>query len=161
MDSLYGRYKLYKSGTEKVIRWLVEASASLQAHPNTTQTGTKKSENRVHTKTTPPIRIHFKELVLHAKSIASADPPRGIPFSIIDVIKEVITGRKICAEWYASESSKDGSDLAKENDFHTHFIQVLKKVRNILTAAISGWAKSTTKLKAATSRLTQATGSMG
>ena len=73
-----------------------------------------------------------QELVDLAKAIGKADPPVGIPASILEVIKDVITGRTVCAEWYDSQPHRD--DLARQNEGHVYFISILKHVQDLLTS---------------------------
>lgn len=54
----------------------------------------------------------------------------------MQVVEEVIRGRQVCAEWYASQTVKEDSDLRRQNDAHNHFIGVLKEVHHILAAAV-------------------------
>ena len=89
-------------------------------------------------KTEAPIKLRTHELVALAKGIVSAERSPEIPAHIIEVVEEVIVGRRTCARWYAAAKSES----TKENATHAYFIQVLERVRDILVFSKQQRAKS-------------------
>ncbi|KAK4544053.1 hypothetical protein LTR36_004551 [Oleoguttula mirabilis] len=95
---IIGRYKLYKAGTTKVVQWLAKTAGaccdigSIISSLKTKSTKKKKKPSR------EPVQISTRDLVALAEAIASTDPSVDIPVDILQIIKEVIAGRQVCAE---------------------------------------------------------------
>jgi len=70
----------------------------------------------------------------------------------------VIAGRQFCADWYASQSIHQDSDLAKQNAAHTHFIEILQKIWNLLNSTVK---PSSTKRAQDNAKITSDVESMG
>jgi len=120
---LAGRYALYKEGTAKLVRWLkTNASLSSAAYAN------------AYLK----VIVSTGDLLPFAGAIAGVGASVRIPGSLLDLILDVITGRQVCADWYASPASEPAVDTAAEetsNRAHRHFITVLQEIYDTLSAA--------------------------
>ncbi|KAK5691304.1 hypothetical protein LTR17_025690 [Elasticomyces elasticus] len=116
------RYKRYKAGTKKLTRWLyVKGSCD--------STAAKSTETK---------NLSTQDLVRLADGIVSTTPHVDIPLEIIVVTEDVISGRQVCADWYASTSSDPSSVTEKRNKGHLNFIAVLKNILSILQRAYEG-----------------------
>lgn len=162
-NTLHGRYKLYKRGTEKVVDWLVKTANNccditliIKSLQHKHKDGTKETKEKCTS--TPKAHIKGRELALLAEAIASAEPPIDIPSTILDVVNEVIAGRKSCAGWYAAQSATEGDEMARENAGHAHFIRILEKVQDTLTSTKKAQAKSNSTTTSAKSAGTTSTG---
>lgn len=105
-------YARYKRGTKKIVTWLVEST-------------TKSTKTKVGKKSATPavvVRIPVDRLVDLAKQIVSAtDPQIEIPLEILDITKDVLNGRRLCADWYAARSARDSTQdtaVARSNETH-------------------------------------------
>ncbi|KAK5127815.1 hypothetical protein LTR85_004931 [Meristemomyces frigidus] len=109
--SIAGRYALYKEGTSRILRWL-SRTANLAPTADVTTHG----------------------LIDLATAIATAQPPSDIPAAMLELIADVINGRRVCADWYTAQPS--ATTLAPDsNKSHRHFISVLQDLYDVLKAA--------------------------
>ena len=103
-----GRYELYKAGTATVDRWLIKNS---------------------------PIKITLKktsDLIQFARNIAAAKPPVEVSNATLELLANVIVGRRACAAFYIAQV---GAERDKSNKTHRHFIVILENVYGVLLAA--------------------------
>ena len=127
ISDLYQRYKL---GTKRVVSWLAE-TASTRKKQSSEAALTERYARRNHAATNgSTVAISTKDLLDLAQHIVStaADqpPPRDID-SIIIVLKDVISGRKEYAVWYAQKNTKNGSEHLSQDRSHRHFVEVLQE----------------------------------
>lgn len=128
-ESLIGRYKLYKAGTRKLVDWLTTAAGkccdlrsvirSLRA-----EASVKRSTKKPNRASPPASQLCTSELLKLAGAIVNAQPPVEVPAAILEILRDVIAGRRECAGWYASQSLESGGDVEKENLSHQYFILV-------------------------------------
>jgi len=149
---LLGRYRLYKSGTKRLIDWLTNSAShccdlksiikSLDTNFKTKISKTKGAET--------PLEIRTQELLKLAEAIAKSQPLVDIPDTITQIAKDVIAGREECAEWYSAQAL--GGDVERENESHRYFIMVLQKILKLLSEARATRPKSETEPKARKSK---------
>lgn len=135
---LFGRYKLYKAGTNKLIQWLASSASrccELKSIVKSLGSSLKAKTTKKNKEPTSPVEIRTQEILKLAEAIAAADPPIDIPETIIEIAKDVIAGREECAGWYAAQALQGGSELEQENESHRYFILVLQRVLNLLIDA--------------------------
>lgn len=106
------RYALYKTGTATLIDWLLSISASC---------GYGDPQNP------PKNPVPVSRLLRCAKTISAKRPAVHIPGNIIELAVDVIQGRELYEELYASVREDDQS--------HRHFINVLRDVAAVLRDA--------------------------
>lgn len=141
-----GRYVLYKEGTARVVRWLTtNASSCSIACANATCQAV----------------ISTRDLLRFARAIANAQSPVDIPTAILELLADVITGRQICANWYAGQVpgvSTEDATIDSSNKSHTHFVGVLQDIYDMLKSARKSQKaeKASIKPKAAASKETEA-----
>lgn len=115
--SVLWRYNLYKTGTDKLVSWLLETAASVGY-------GDPKNLPK------PPVPV--KKLLKCADAIVSRMP--HIPGSMVDITDDVIRGRQVYADLFSSsrvEGQKpDASDIS-----HQHFIDALHTIHKQLKEA--------------------------
>ncbi|KAK4629901.1 hypothetical protein CLAFUW4_08605 [Fulvia fulva] len=90
--NLVDRYALYKEGTNRVTRWLVGTATACR------RSATAKNKSGI---------ISTRELLQYANLIAGWKPPIEIPGNIVELIKDVVVGRKACAEFYDAQNAAD------------------------------------------------------
>ncbi|EMC93298.1 hypothetical protein BAUCODRAFT_235264 [Baudoinia panamericana UAMH 10762] len=117
-----GRYALYKEGTARIAEWIKATSRSCGAL----------------TRSSSPQKLTTGDLTRYANAIACTLPAVNIPGSIIEDLREVISSRQVCAEWYTAQQTtqtKDRDvDIASHRS-HRHFIDVLQGVLDVLQEA--------------------------
>ncbi|KAK4892659.1 hypothetical protein LTR27_008935 [Elasticomyces elasticus] len=131
------RYHRYKRGTDKLLDWLLESGKSIAKRTNANFSFSSKAV------------LQTQDLVTIADQIAHAKPPYPVPGDILLVASDVIDGRIVCAEWYASLEGDDElkqAGIGKSNRSHRHFIDILKHVHRLLVLAAPAKA-STAKAK--------------
>ncbi|KAK5767295.1 hypothetical protein LTS12_002448 [Elasticomyces elasticus] len=131
------RYHRYKRGTDKLLDWLLESGKSIAKRTNANFSFSSKTV------------LQTQDLVTIADQIAHAKPPYPVPGDILLVASDVIDGRTVCAEWYASLEGDDElkqAGIGKSNRSHRHFIDILKHVHRLLVLAAPAKA-STPKAK--------------
>lgn len=106
------RYALYKAGTATLLDWLLSTSASC---------GYGDPKNP------PKSPVPVSRLLRCAQTISQKTPAVHIPGNITELIGDVIKGRELYAELYAS--------TGEEDDSHKHFIEVLWEVSRLLRDA--------------------------
>ncbi|KAK4548346.1 hypothetical protein LTR36_010216 [Oleoguttula mirabilis] len=114
------RYTLYKTGTTSIVSWLTKSASRCSiACANATCKAV----------------ISTSDLLRFANAIANAKSPIEIPPSMLEIIADVIAGRKYCADWYtaqsAQEPARDGTTKSA-SESHRHFISVLQDIYGIL-----------------------------
>ena len=123
---LLGRYKLYKTGTNKLVQWLAHSASrccDLTTIIKSTGSGGKSKPSQANADSSA-VRLRTQELIKLAQAIADSDPPVEISQTILDITKDVIAGREECAGWYASQTVQVGDKIEKENETHRYFIMV-------------------------------------
>lgn len=122
-DPVADTYRRYKSGTAKLIRYLVD-TAKLSDKVVAASIAQRYSESKHKTgsaATDIEIKFSTSDLLRFAKSIrASPDVALGVPPTIIGITQEVIALRKECAQWYSADEG------------HEYFIGVLKEILGLL-----------------------------
>ncbi|KAF7185866.1 hypothetical protein HII31_12739 [Pseudocercospora fuligena] len=111
---LASTYKRYKAGTSKLISWL-------------------SRNGRLGTSTSK--RLTSGDLITCAERIVnSRDPIIEITLDILDITKDVITGRTAAARFYAdlAIASNGCTALEEANASHAHFLNVLQRVFDVL-----------------------------
>ncbi|KAK4628922.1 hypothetical protein CLAFUR4_08606 [Fulvia fulva] len=122
-----GRYRMYKEGGDRITRWLVSTASSCRRSWTVASTARGK--------------VSTGELLKYAQLISSWKPPIEIPGNITELLQDVVIGREVCAEFYASQ------DMACKG--HQHMIEVLQKVLAVLLEARRKRKKEKTKGKQA------------
>ncbi|KAK5700696.1 hypothetical protein LTR97_005213 [Elasticomyces elasticus] len=117
------RYHRYKRGTDKLLDWLLESGKSIAKRTNANFSFSSKAV------------LQTRDLVTIADQIAHAKPPYPVPGDILLVASNVIDGRTVCAEWYASLEGDDELTNKLSNRSHRHFIDILKHVHRLLVLA--------------------------
>ncbi|KAK4499198.1 hypothetical protein PRZ48_009711 [Zasmidium cellare] len=115
---VWDRYTLYKTGTKKIVSWLLETAA-------------KVGFGDPHYKPTGPIAV--KKMVKCADAIAKTQQSEHIPGSMIDLIDEVIRGRQAYSDLFSQRTTTqkpDPSDIS-----HQHFIDALQGIHQTLKDA--------------------------
>lgn len=126
-DPLVGTYKRYKTGTEKLVKWLTESARLCQ--PIEVKTGVGPPTSKSSKKAT------CANLLAYAQRITtSTEPLIDIPIDIINVAKDAISGRKHCADWYAALATglAATSVRAQSNARHRKFLCVLESIFDAL-----------------------------
>ncbi|KAK5170244.1 uncharacterized protein LTR77_004830 [Saxophila tyrrhenica] len=135
--SMLGRYKTYKSGTKKLVDYLVSTGSKctdLKAIIKSLNCGLPaKSSKSKSSGSQADRKLKTQDLLKLAQAIADADPPLDVPDTVIGVLEDVIAGHEQCANWYAA--LEDGGKLQKQNESHRFFIEVLKRILKLLTSA--------------------------
>ncbi|KAK3618958.1 hypothetical protein LTR56_024325 [Elasticomyces elasticus] len=168
--SIVGRYKLYKVGTIKLVQWLASIASrcgAIDAILDTTKPKQKRdNRDQKDAKSKGPqnaakaIKISTRQLVALAAAIATATPPVGVPPRLVELAKEVIRGRKHCAEWYSTQPMEEDSELSVQNDGHAHFIQVLEEVLQLLQSCVPVLISEPAARKTSTSQEDSGTGNL-
>ncbi|KAK4959975.1 hypothetical protein LTR10_002864 [Elasticomyces elasticus] len=127
---IVGRYKLYKAGTQKLAQWLGRTADGICDVRSIT--GNKKKSSKSFGGTT--VKIRTRHFVVLAGAIAGASSPVAVPAYVLKLTEDVIEGRRYCANWYAAQPSKEGSDVNEQNNRHAHFITVLEEVLSLLSS---------------------------
>lgn len=133
---LLGRYRLYKTGTKRLIDWLANSAShccDIKTIIKSLADGqdpraAKKAGKQVDLK----LEIRTQELLRLAQAIVASQTPVDVPRDIIEIAEDVIAGREECAEWYAAQALEGGGDLEQENASHQYFITVLQRVLKLL-----------------------------
>ncbi|KAK4548195.1 hypothetical protein LTR36_010064 [Oleoguttula mirabilis] len=138
-NPVVGRYRLYKEGTAKLVRWLAQTASrccdiSAIIKSSTPAPAPRKAGSSARGENTA-IPIRPRELIRLAEAIASASPSVEIPSDILHVARDVIAGRQVCAEWYSGQAMQESSKLGEQDLAHRHFVTVLQDVLVILTDA--------------------------
>ncbi|KAK5127814.1 hypothetical protein LTR85_004930 [Meristemomyces frigidus] len=69
---------------------------------------------------------------------AIANATIEIPAAVLELLADVISGRKVCADWYTAQvisSNGDASTTEESNKGHAHFLEVLQETYDVLKAA--------------------------
>ncbi|KAK4501974.1 hypothetical protein PRZ48_007784 [Zasmidium cellare] len=142
-ESYLTTYKSYKTGTSKIVTWLVEnarrCGADLSFLPATAG-ASKGNEPKKGVPSKYPVPI--REFTSLANTIVSTTSPRiRIPKHITTLIKGVIGLRKYAAKLFAqfSKNKTDPAILA-DRAGHAHFVTVLEDVLEILQPTTSNTA---------------------
>ncbi|KAK5687993.1 hypothetical protein LTR17_026582, partial [Elasticomyces elasticus] len=110
------RYRRYKAGTTKITDWLKKAAkgcVGVEKSPDLTTQGLIKLANAIASSTQPEVEI---------------------PLEILVVIEDVIGGRQASAEWYAGAGGGSDDATKQANHRHRNFIEVLKRILNVLNS---------------------------
>ncbi|KAF2774350.1 hypothetical protein EJ03DRAFT_5303 [Teratosphaeria nubilosa] len=141
---LTGRYKLYKAGTAKLVDWLATTASRccdirivIKSLAGSGNVQSKPIRPPGKSKGPETVELSTQELIQLAEAIISARPPVDIPEHIIEIIRNVIGGRRECAAWYAGQALEIGSDVQKQNETHRYFIMVLERILDLLADARS------------------------
>ncbi|KAF2165524.1 hypothetical protein M409DRAFT_24377 [Zasmidium cellare ATCC 36951] len=115
---VWDRYTLYKTGTKKVVSWLLDTATSIgYGDPKQKPTG--------------PVAVH--KMLKCATAIVKSQRVH-IPGSMVDLIDEVIRGRQTYADLFSSSrrstEKPDSSDIS-----HQHFIEALQAIHQTLKEA--------------------------
>ncbi|KAF2098789.1 hypothetical protein NA57DRAFT_76028 [Rhizodiscina lignyota] len=129
-DPLVEVYKKYKRGTTKIATWLVESATTLCVDIP------KQRSPRPSSSTTPTkCTIGCADLLRITRDIVHApSSQRIITRGIINTLEDVISARKMCAEWYSGLEDQDG---AKSSESHAYFIGVLEQMLQLLRESLS------------------------
>ncbi|KAK3323084.1 hypothetical protein B0H66DRAFT_590683 [Apodospora peruviana] len=149
-EIIAGQYKRYKRGTQKILDWLVD-TANLRYDLRSIIQALNDAADEVSGRT--EIVITTPEIIKLAEAIVSSTPPVDVPSHILFDLRDVITYRKECSNWYrfAKNDEFDGMDGG-----HRFFTRVLEDVCKMLSDAA---AKRTTELSSHSDlRTTAATG---
>lgn len=133
-----GRYRLYKQGTDILETWLVRTSSAICGNGHGKGT-LKKGQNHYTLTTSDCIKL--------AEQIAKVGV--AAPERIMKITLEVVRGHEASARWYTGKNPGAGVEPTADDDGNAFFIDVLKKVYDLLqplprTLAI---AKQTTKMR--------------
>jgi len=124
---LIGRYKLYKDGQDKLLRWLIRAARRHQDIKTIQDLQVDESGGITSTSRT---WAALATAVSAAKVI--------VPAQIIKIAAEVITGREAAAAWYEALNAASDGQLVVANRRHAYFIGVLKNVYRVLQSTTPG-----------------------
>ncbi|KAK5128715.1 hypothetical protein LTR85_000048 [Meristemomyces frigidus] len=124
------RYRRYKAGTKKVVEWLT--STAKRCEPiSSLLSCASLSDNAMSESTQEELRV--RDLLRLAEAIAASTAPKiDIPLVIIVVTEDVIDGRQACADWYSATKSGSNGVIGKQNHGHRNFIDVLKRILEVL-----------------------------
>jgi hypothetical protein len=146
---LFDTYKRYKADTNRVTAWLVSTAQkcgqtlegepinpSRPPGPRLKGKARKQARKTATTSATLQHNITVNGLLESAQLIASQEPPITVPKFIFGVLKSAISLRRQCANWFQTKSGAGGS-LPQEFSTHSHFIEVLERIRQILEPALA------------------------
>lgn len=145
ISDLYQRYKI---GTKRIVQWLAE-TATKRSKGTTVFAAPNIASNRTGTKS--PISITTKDLVRLAENIAATanakkPAPEGID-SILIILRDVIAGRRECAEWHAMRNVECEVDAEQRDRSHVHFVETLQLIFDHLSEALRNSAAAREKRK--------------
>ena len=120
---VFGRYKLYKKGTDTLLQWLVE-TASTCCDVNAITGVRRKGFERYTLATGDWLKL--------AKKIETAGDE--VPHEILRITAEVIRGREAAAKWYGTQRTNTSTNLSPDDDGHLFFIDVLKEIHRMLSS---------------------------
>ncbi|KAK3116797.1 hypothetical protein LTR53_002432 [Teratosphaeriaceae sp. CCFEE 6253] len=123
----------YKILQGKFEQWLAKAASSCCDIASISGVTVVKQESTGEEQT----NITGKGLIALARAVVSAQPAIIIPAYVHRRLDEVIQGRQACARTYAAQPTTQGSDLARCNGTHAHFIEQLKTVAKILNCGLA------------------------
>lgn len=134
-----GRYKLYKLGIDRLVCWMTEAGYKcchsteffddllLRGHWPSLSRSDLDSDQRY---------ITTQDLVTLATIIAD-DESIEIPSIVLEVSRDVLTAREVCAKMYRGQRKEQSGSISAYDDRHVHFIAILKEIHDLLSAAKS------------------------
>lgn len=108
-------------GTYKVIKWLLESGERCTpplSKPTVAFTASKTKVDDL--------------LPMATRIAASTEPKIDITLELLDVLKDVINGRQLCADWYAALAKQPQQGGSENDKTHQYFLDVLKKIYEIL-----------------------------
>lgn len=127
----------YKRGTERVVTWLATTSARCQITTSQLPAAHTAAKAKLDVpkmeKNKSTVQVSTSSLLRCASIIASSE--EDIPSGITAIIKDVIEGREMCAQWYRNLISPQDPATLQQNSSHEHFINVLKDVMQVLQEA--------------------------
>lgn len=134
------RYALYKSGTARLVQWLAsQAGRCCDLTAIVTSFKNEAKLGKISTETATGlvyVTLTTKEFVRLAEIIVCSETPQiTVPFRIVDLAREIIAGRQLCADWYECRDAPEHSRIDEANKSHKHFIGVLEKVYGLLRGA--------------------------
>lgn len=125
---IVGRYKLYKKGIERLVRWLTDTAQRCGGSFNFFETlHSRAAQSSVIVLTT-------KDIISLANLIAN-DESANIPEDMLEITKDVIAGRELCALWYKIQGKRKNEEAVLSDRRHAFFIDTLKHVHDILSSA--------------------------
>lgn len=126
-STIVSRYKRYKAGTKQVVNWLANTAAQYCELCNVLDClKSPRNSKRANT-----ISVNTRELLALAKTIAAVKEVT-VPAGILDILQDVIDGRRSCAGWYSSQTLEADTDLASQNESHLYFISILLSIQKDL-----------------------------
>lgn len=137
---IIGRHKLYKLGSERLACWMIEASHasrnSTELFSDRRHEGHQPSLGRLDVDDNGQRCMTIQDLLTLAKIIAD-DNSIEIPSTILEISRDVITAREVCAKMYRSQCNEQSGSIAAEDDRHADSLAILKEVHSLLAAARS------------------------
>lgn len=151
-DFLFDTYRRYKADTGQVVAWLAETAQksgyalsadSAPASPRGSSGGGAKSKGPKSDRTPSSATtskatqqqtaLTIQQVTNIAEWIARLNPPVSVPSLIVTLLESAISARKRCSQWF--QSNARGANA--ENTTHSHFINVLESVLQILPPRLS------------------------
>lgn len=106
-----------------------------QQHGYVASKGKKKGSAGNAAKGQPTYTVAIKDWTVLAEYIAGQEPPINVPVKLATLLDTTISLRQIYSD-DVSEVLEDSAVKRESDDKHAHFLNVLKKVRNILKSRL-------------------------
>lgn len=141
LRDMFDRYRRYKAGTAKIVNYLVSTAQqcgniatilpSLKAAKKASKSAKRDPSSVTASETA--VQVNTVDLVKLAEIVSKSK--LDVPLEIY-VVKDVIAGRRTCADWYKAISKDDDPDRSTQDQSHMHFIRVLENIHDLLEAAL-------------------------
>jgi hypothetical protein len=142
-DFLFDTHKRYKADTNRVAEWLAKTAQKwglkLETHPSSSRPSGGRLKGKARQEAgkaaaNPQSAHHIitvKGFTDMAQFIVQQSPPIRVPDTIIGLLRSAISLRQRCSQWFLSQSIEEDR-LLESTDKHSHFIDVLEDVLEIL-----------------------------
>jgi hypothetical protein len=144
---LFDTYKRYKADTNRVTAWLTKTAQAFTPTVEVAAVGPSRPRGGHRLKgaarkeaqarkaaavaATQTQNVSVNGLLESAQLIADHQPAIKVPDVILGLLQSAISLRKQCAYWFETKLTQEGA-LPTDLGTHSHFIEVLERIRQIL-----------------------------
>lgn len=125
-EHLWSIYKTYKGATDYCTSWLVDTAASVGYDINQFLDASVNSRSGAPR----PIILQTRHFLDLAKAIAAANEAVEEPSKVLRKLGLALRARRLCAAWF--RGCEGATQIQDHNDRHSHFIEVLEQVTEVL-----------------------------